>query len=416
MTERTSAVAGAGLRDPLARLRDAAGFRHDAGLRRRLPVRSPDHDGLLDLASNDYLGLSRDPRLVAGAINAARTWGAGSTGSRLVSGTTALHARLEAALAHFACAPAGLVFSSGYLANLAVVSSLAAVLGCGRPSGDPGVLIVSDAANHASLIDACRLSRARVAVTPHGDVTSVRDALATRHEEEAIVVTDAVFSVTGDLAPLTELHRVALAHGALLVVDEAHAFGVVGPGGRGGVYAAGLSAEPNVVRTVTLSKAIAGQGGAVLGAPAVIQTLIDTGRPFIFDTGLAPGCVGAALAALEVLAGSPELAGQARERARQLAGIATGLGLETTRPDAAVVTVTLGSPETALNAQRVCAEYGVGVACFRPPAVPLGRSCLRLAARPSLTDADLQTVGTALAAIRAPARQAVACTEGGHRP
>lgn len=421
--------------DPLGRLRDAAAVRQAAGLRRGLRPRSPDHDGLLDLASNDYLGLSRDPRLVAGAVRAVRTWGPGATGSRLVSGTTSLHAALEAALADFAGAPAALVLSSGYLANLAAVTALAAALDRGRRGAGPadradagdsaggtdsagrssGVLIVSDAANHASLIDACRLSRGRVAVTPHRDVCAVRSALASRCEDAAIVVTDAVFSVSGELAPLAELHRTARAHGALLVVDEAHAFGVVGAGGRGAAHAAGLGAEPDVVRTVTLSKSLAGQGGAVLGAREVIETLIDTGRSFIFDTGLAPACAGAALAALEVLTACPWLADRTRDRARHLADIAARLGFDTTRPDAAVVAATLGPPEAAVAACRLCAERGVQVACFRPPSVPSGRSCLRLAARPTLTDADLQAVDRALTAVRAHAPQAMR-QHGGSRP
>jgi 8-amino-7-oxononanoate synthase len=390
--------------DPLGRLRRAAAARHAVGLHRALHPRSADHDGLLDLASNDYLGLSRDPRLVAGAVRAVRAWGPGATGSRLVTGTTKLHAALEDALADFTACAAALVLSSGYLANLATVTALATALRCGQRGGDgdpgSGVLIVSDVANHASLIDACRLSRARVVVTAHRDVTAVRTALAARCEASALVVTDAVFSVSGELAPLAELHRTAREHSALLIVDEAHAFGVVGPGGRGGAHAAGIAGELDVVRTVTLSKSLAGQGGAVLGAREIIETVIDIGRPFIFDTGLAPACAGAALAALEVLAQSPWLADQARMRALRLAAVAAGHGYDTSRPDAAVVSVTLGPPEAALTARRVCAEHGVGVACFRPPSVPAGRSCLRMAARPDLTDADFHLVDRALAAIR----------------
>ena len=415
---------------PLARLRDAAAARDRAGLRRGLHARSPDHDGLLDLASNDYLGLSRNPGLIEGAVAAVRAWGVGATGSRLVSGTTTLHAELESTLARFCEAPGALVFSSGYLANLAVVTALAAALGSGKRAAAAGcgcgsfrghagtsVLVVSDEHNHASLIDACRLSRARVAVTAHGDVAAVEKALATRDEEAAIVVTDAVFSVAGDLAPLTGLHAAARAHGALLVVDEAHAFGVVGEGGRGGVHAAGLATEPDVVRTVTLSKSLAGQGGAVLGTAEVIETLIDTGRSFIFDTGLAPACTGAALAALGVLMASPWLADRTRQRACRLADIATDLGFETIRPEAAVVSVVLGAPATAVAARQLCADHGLAVACFRPPSVPEGRSCLRLAARPDLADADLETVGLALAAVRAHAPQAAAASqEGGDRP
>ena len=345
MAEDFAARSGGSDRDrrgPIMRLRDATAARSAAGLQRTLHARSPDHDGLLDLASNDYLGLSRDRRLVEGAVLATRMWGTGATGSRLVSGTTRLHAALETALARFAGASAALVFSSGYLANLSAVAALAAALGSGQrgpgrgdgpdsaaPTGPASprgagarVLVVSDAANHASLIDACRLSHAHIAVTPHCDVAAAASALASRSEDAAIVATDAVFSVNGDLAPLDGLHRAARAHGALLIVDEAHAFGVVGSGGRGGVHAAGLAAEPDVVRTVTLSKALGTQGGAVLGATEVIDTLIDTGRSFIFDTGLAPACAGAAQAALDVLVACPGLAGRTRECARRLADIA----------------------------------------------------------------------------------------------
>ena len=166
---------------PLELLRQAADGRAAAGLRRALVPRGPGHD-LLDLASNDYLGLSGDERLIAGAVEAVRKWGPGSTGSRLVTGTTELHAELEGELAEFTGAQTALVFSSGYLANLTVITALVHALG-----GPAGVLIVSDARNHASLIDACRLSRARVAVTPHRDARAVRQALADRDEPAAVV-------------------------------------------------------------------------------------------------------------------------------------------------------------------------------------------------------------------------------------
>ncbi|GAA1006704.1 8-amino-7-oxononanoate synthase [Acrocarpospora pleiomorpha] len=373
---------------PLDQLRADTAARERAGLRRMLRPRDPGHDGLLDLASNDYLGLSRDPRLVEAAVRATREWGTGSTGSRLVTGTTLLHAELEERLAAFTLAPRALVFSSGYLANLAAVATL------GR-----GGLVVSDAGNHASLVDACRLARARVVVTPHGDVAAVERALRERSEERAIVVTDSVFSVDGDLAPLPGLHAAAVRHGALLVVDEAHALGVVGEHGRGAVHEAGLAGNPTIVRTVTLSKSLGAQGGAVLGGPDVIDTLIDTGRSFIFDTGLAPACAGAALAAVEILEQDADLPEQARARARELAALARELGLESAEPAAAVVPVVLGAPQAALAAAALCAEHGVRVGCFRPPSVPQGRSCLRLTARANLGCDDLAVIGRALAAV-----------------
>ncbi|MEV4674451.1 8-amino-7-oxononanoate synthase [Actinomadura sp. NPDC049382] len=378
------------VRDPLARLRDAAARRAEAGLRRTLRPR-PDGPagGPVDLASNDYLGLAGDPRLVEGACAAARAWGTGATGSRLVTGTTALHAELDRRLAAFTGSAAGLVFSSGFLANLGAVTALAG----------PGTLVVSDQANHASIVDACRLSRARVAIVPHRDAAAVERALADREEDDALVVTDAVFSVDGDLAPLGALHAAARAHGALLVVDEAHALGVVGAGGRGAAHAAGLAGEPDVVLTLTLSKSLAAQGGAVLGAPEVIETLVDTGRSFIFDTGLNPPAAGAALAALDVLESDPGLPARARDRARRIANLAAGSGLETTAPAAAVVPVFLGEPHTALRAAEICAEHGLRAGCFRPPSVPKGRACLRLTARATLDESDLTRLGEALAEV-----------------
>jgi 8-amino-7-oxononanoate synthase len=403
--------------DPLLPLRAAAAAREAAGLRRGLRPRGPGRDGVVDLASNDYLGLSQDPQVVEGAVAAARQWGTGSTGSRLVTGDTELHGTLERALAGFTGAAAALVFSSGYLANLAAVTALVAALdpengrrppgqerlpGQVRPPGGerrrPGTLVVSDEANHASLIDACRLSAARVEIVGHRDVAAVARALACRTEPAALVVTESVFSVHGDLAPVRGLHAAARAHGAVLLADEAHALGVLGPGGRGAAWAEGIAGEPDVVRTVTLSKALAAQGGAVLGAAEVIETLISTGRSFIFDTALAPPAAGAALAALRVLTARPEIAAQAARNARRLADMAQRHGLQTSRPAAAVVSVLVGAPETAVAAQRLFAALGVRVGCFRPPSVPAGRSCLRLTARASMSEADFVTVTQALSA------------------
>ncbi len=360
-----------------------------AGLRRHLSPRSSTEAGLLDLASNDYLGLSRDPRVVEAAAEAARTWGAGATGSRLVTGSTDLHAELEASLAAHVGTASALVFSSGYLANLGTVAALAG----------PGTLVVSDAQNHASVIDACRLSRARVVVVPHLDVGAVHTALSERIEDRALVVTDAVFSVNGEAAPLVALHEVTRSHGAALVIDEAHALGVVGEGGVGLAASLGLASEPDVVLTVTLSKALGAQGGAVLGPAAVIAHLIDGARPFIFDTGLAPSAAASALAALDVLGKEPWLAEAARERAAALARIAATAGLRRGTPDAAVVSVLIGSPEAAMQATALCAAYGVRVGCFRPPSVPDGISRLRLTARADLSSDDLAQVANALGAV-----------------
>ncbi len=329
----------------------------------------------LDLASNDYLGLSQHPRVIDGGVAALRTWGAGSTGSRLVTGNTELHEAFESALAAFVGAESALVFSAGYTANLGAVVAL---------SG-PGSLLVSDALTHASLVDACRLSRARVAVTPHNDAAAVEHALVTRSEDRAVVVTDSVFSADGDLAPLRELHAACRRHGALLIVDEAHGLGVRGTGGRGLLEEVGLAGAPDVVMTTTLSKALGSQGGVVLGPAAVRDHLIDAARPFIFDTGLAPAAVGAAHAALEVLIEEPWRAERVLDHAATLASICAVPDV----PTSAVVSVILGEPEVAFAAAVACLDRGVRVGCFRPPTVPAGTSRLRLTARASLTEDEM---------------------------
>ncbi len=375
---------------PLAWLGEVERQREAAGLRRRLRTRSA-AEPEIDLASNDYLGLSRHPQVIEAGVEALRIWGAGSTGSRLVTGNTELHEELEQELATFMGAESALVFSSGYTANLGAVVAL---------SG-PGTLIVSDARTHASLIDACRLSRARVVVTPYRDTQAVAAALAQRPEERALVLTDAVFSADGALAPLAELYGVCGRHGAVLLVDEAHGLGVRGAGGRGLVAEMNLAGRDDLVVTVTLSKALGSQGGAVLGSAAVRAHLIDAARPFIFDTGLAPAAVGSALAALRLMIGEPA-------RVRAVLAHAAALGQwcgVPDRPESAVVPVILGDPTVAFNAARSCLEQGVRVGCFRPPSVPEGQSLLRLTARASLTEADMERVHEVLAGVLTLARR-----------
>ncbi|GLV75816.1 8-amino-7-oxononanoate synthase [Streptomyces hygroscopicus] len=368
--------------------------RERAGLVRRLSPRPADSP-LLDLASNDYLGLARHPEVTAAAAGAANRWGAGSTGSRLVTGSTELHATLERELADFCGFEAALVFSSGYAANLAAVSALS-----GR-----GALVVSDAGNHASLIDGCRLSRAEIAVVPHADPDAVRKALGAaeggRGDEaadgtgaapagrRALAVSDAVFSVDGDAAPLAALAGACRAYGAALVVDEAHGLGVLGDGGRGAVHGAGLAGAPDVVATATLSKSLGSQGGAVLGPARVIEHLVNSARTFIFDTGLNPAAVGAALASLRLLRREPERATRVRTVAMGLYGRLTAAGLAAVRPDASVVSVRAPSPEAAVRWAAACRSAGLLVGCFRPPSVPDGVSRLRLTARGDLTEPQL---------------------------
>jgi 8-amino-7-oxononanoate synthase len=374
---------------PFSWVREHAVKREADGLRRRLRSRTAGAGDLLELAGNDYLGMARHPAVTAAAAAATARWGAGATGSRLVTGSTELHAQLESELAGFFGTEAALVFSSGYLANVGALGALAG----------PGDLVVSDALNHASIIDGVRLTRARVVVVPHRNVAAVAAALAGRAEERAVVVTDAVFSVDGDLAPLAELVETARRHRAGLIVDEAHAFGVLGRGGRGALAAAGLAGSADVVVIATLSKALGSQGGAVLASRDVIEHIVDAGRTFIFDTGLAPGAVGAARAALEILAARPELAALVRSRAIELAGLAADAGLVATDPAAAVSSILVGAPDRAVAAAACCAEHGIWVGCFRPPSVPDGVSRLRVTARADLTDADLDRAATAFRAV-----------------
>jgi 8-amino-7-oxononanoate synthase len=318
-----------------------------------------------------------EQRRRAGLVRTLRPRPADS--SRLVTGTTELHTELERELAGFCGFEAALVFSSGYAANLAAVTAL----------GPHGSLIVSDAGNHASLIDGCRLARGATQVVGHADPDAVRKALG-MHEGPAIVVSDTVFSVDGDAAPLAALARASREHGAGLVVDDAHGLGVLGDGGRGTPHAAGLAGAKDVVVTVTLSKSLGSQGGAVLGPARVIDHLVNAARTFIFDTGLAPAAAGAALAALRLLRREPARAERARGVAAELHARLTAMGLEAVRPDAAVVSVRAPSPEAAVRWAADCRTAGLAVGCFRPPSVPDGISRLRLTARADLSEAEIE--------------------------
>src|SRR5215469_242627 len=331
--------------DWLADLREQADQREAAGLRRALRPRRPT-DGVVDLAGNDYLGLSRHPAVLAAAAAALSEYGLGATGSRLVRGSTRLHADLEEGLAGLLGTEAALVYSSGFLANVGAVRALAG----------PGTLLVSDRYNHASIVDGCRGSRAEVVVAPHADVAAVEDLLAGRGDRPAVVVTESVFSVDGDLAPLPALHEVCRRYGAVLLVDDAHAVGVIGPRGAGGVAAAGLSGEPDVVVTATLSKSFGAAGGVVAGPAELIGHLVDTGRTFIYDTALPPAVAAGALAALDLIVAADELREEIAERAalvgKRLAGF------EVTEPAGAVVSVTAPGPAEALAWANACRERG----------------------------------------------------------
>jgi 8-amino-7-oxononanoate synthase len=357
--------------DWLAEREDA---RERAGLTRRL-FASDAAGPMIDLAGNDYLGLSRHPQVVEAAVDAARRYGAGAGASRLVTGTLSVHDDLESRLAAFTGFPAALALSTGYHANLAVVSALA----------DADTLIVSDAHVHASMIDACRLSRGTVQVVPHNDVGAVERFLANRTQPRAVVLVETIYSVLGDAAPVAELAAVCARHEAVLVADEAHALGVCGPEGRGLLHAAGLAGQDHVVGTLTLSKSLGSQGGAVLGTAAVRDHLVNTARPFIYDTGLAPAAAGAATAAVGLVEAEPERVARVREVSRALAK-AGGVP----EADGAVLAVAMPGPREAVDAVTRAAAHGVRIGCFRPPSTPDGISRLRLTAHAHLSDEELE--------------------------
>ena len=374
-------------RDELRRQRGVDRF--DAVLREGGPkaeTRDP-----LDLASNDYLGLARDARVVAAAHEALARYGASATASRLVSGTLPVHRDLEAALCRLTVQPAALAFSTGYAANLGVLTALS-----GR-----GAEILLDAHAHASLHDAARMSRVPYATFAHNDPSALDRELAARAGRRLVVAVESIYSVLGDAAPLRALVEVCHRHGALLVVDEAHGIGVAGDG-RGLVHELGLVGARDVVITLTLSKALGSQGGAVLGTTAIRHHLVNSARSFIFDTALAPASAAAAWAAADVIADEPSLAAAVRANA---ATIAATCGIE--QAAGAVQSLPMPSSEAALAAALDLRAEGVLVGCFRPPSVPDGVSRLRVTARADLSGADLRE------AARLVARRAAVPGESG---
>ncbi|MFI7600514.1 8-amino-7-oxononanoate synthase [Actinoplanes sp. NPDC049681] len=341
--------------------------RAKAGLTRTLRPRAAG-DAVVDLAGNDYLGLAVHPEVVRAAVGALREYGLGATGSRLVRGSTEAHAALEADLAEWLGFPQALVYSSGFLANLGAVRALAG----------PGTLLVSDRYNHASLIDGCRSSGADVVVAPHADPAALAEILAAHPGRDVVYITESVFSVDGDLAPLAALHAVTSAHGALMLVDDAHALGLLGPAGAGGVAAAGLAGAPDVVVTATLSKSLGGAGGVVAGPEPLIRHLIDTGRTFIYDTALPPAVVAGVHAALRITRRADDRRALLKRRAARTVDRLRAAGFEMSAPAAGVLSVFAPGPEAALAWASDCRDRDIAVGCFRPPSTPDGSSRLRL--------------------------------------
>ncbi len=368
----------------------------ERGLHRRLrlidgpqgPSVTLDGRPVLLLCSNNYLGLADRAEVREAAAEAALRWGAGSGASRLISGNMEPHRALEGRLAAFKGYEAALLFGSGYLANTGAVAALA-----GR-----GEVVFSDELNHASIVDGCRLSRAETFVYRHADLEHLAWALYHVRGRPALIVTDGVFSMDGDLAPLVELLELARRHGARLLVDEAHATGAVGPGGRGSVAAAGLSGEVDVV-VGTLGKALGSYGAYVCASAETVDFLLNTARPFIFSTAPPPPAAGAALAALDLLEAEPGLVDrlQANAATLRVALAAEGLGASDSRTQ--IVPVEVGEAEAAMALCERALERRVFAQGIRPPTVPEGSSRLRLTAmathRPEELAWAAREIGTA---------------------
>jgi 8-amino-7-oxononanoate synthase len=365
------------------------------GLHRRLRMVSGpqgprvllDGEPVLLLCSNNYLGLADHPKVREAAADAAMRWGVGAGASRLVSGTMTIHRRLEERLAAFEGSEGCVLFGSGYLANLGVIGALAG----------PGDTIFSDQLNHASIVDGCRASRAEVVVYRHLDSDHLERCLR-RHggEGRRLIVTDSVFSMDGDVAPLAEIVELARTHDARVAVDEAHATGALGDGGRGAVAQAGLQGEVDVI-VGTLGKALGSYGAYVCASEEMVRYLVNTARPLIFSTAPPPPSVAGALAALELLEDRPHKMARLHGAARTLRGALADEGFGVQESDMHIVPLVVGDSEDAMRLCQAALERGVFAQAIRPPTVPNGTSRLRLAAMASHTTSELQQAAKALA-------------------
>jgi len=338
---------------------------------------------VLLLCSNNYLGLADHPRVREAAADAAMRWGVGAGASRLVSGTMTIHGRLEERLAAFERSEACLLFGSGYLANVGVIDALAG----------PGDTIFSDELNHASIIDGCRLSRAQVVVYRHADVEHLDWSLR-RHGGRRdggggrLIVTDSVFSMDGEVAPLQEIVELAHLHGARTVVDEAHATGALGPDGRGAIAEAELEGEVDVL-VGTLGKALGSYGAYVCAEAEMVRYLINTARPLIFSTAPPPPAVAGAMAALELLRERPHRVERLRSNARALRRSLAGEGFRVDEDGMHIVPLIVGEERVAVGLCQGAIERGVFAQAIRPPTVAAGTSRLRLTAMASHTAEEL---------------------------
>ena len=367
-----------------------------SGLRRRLRVVDGpqgaevmlDGKPVLLLCSNNYLGLADHPHLRRAAADAALGLGTSSGASRLISGSMSIHGELEGKLAEFEGTESALLFGSGYLANTGAIAALAR----------RGEVVFSDELNHASIIDGCRLAGAETFVYRHRDTDHLEWGLRHAGGRGALIVTDGVFSMDGDIAPLEELSALAGRHGCRLMVDEAHATGCLGPGGRGSVAAAGLRGEVDLM-VGTLGKALGGYGAYVCGSRELTDFLINTARSFIFSTAPPPPAVAAASAALELLAESPKRVERLRSNAAVLREGLRAEGLEPMGSDTQIVPLVIGEAGEAMALCERLLEEGIFAQAIRPPTVPPGTCRLRLTVMATHRVADLRHAARTVGAV-----------------
>jgi 8-amino-7-oxononanoate synthase len=339
---------------------------------------------LINFGSNDYLGLASDSRLADAVCEAVAQYGWGSGASPLVTGYSELHERLEAELARFEHAESALLFTTGYAANVGTISSLV-----GREDA-----IFSDEQNHASIVDGCRLSRAKVLVYRHGDVEHLRTLLVESGVfRRRLIVSDSIFSMEGDVAPLAELAALAERHDAMLLIDEAHATGVFGEDGAGLVQASGVD-DRGIIRVGTLSKALGSIGGFVVGPAKLKDLLLNTARSYIFSTAMPASICAAGLKALEILRDEPWHRERLLERASDLRKTLQAQGWDTGRSMSQIIPVVIGDAGRTMEIAASLREQGFLVPGIRPPSVPAGRSLLRI----SITSAHSEEMIDGLAA------------------
>jgi 8-amino-7-oxononanoate synthase len=334
---------------------------------------------LLNLSSNDYLGLSRDPRLINAAQEAASHWGAGAGASRLVAGHLALHREVEESLAAFKGTEAAVIFSTGYMANLGVISALVG----------PGDTVFCDRLNHASIYDGIKLSGANLARFPHRDMDRLENLLQKAGAGRRLIVTDSVFSVDGDLAPLKDLVELKDRYGAGLMVDEAHATGVLGPKGAGLAEALGLT--PRVeVHMGTFSKALGSLGGYVAGDRRLIDYLHNRARSFIYSTALPPPVLGAMGAALQVVTQEPERRNYLLTEAQTFREALSQAGFDLIGSETQIVPILVGENARTLEVAARLRERGLMAVAFRPPTVTPGRARVRFSLSAAHSRGDLR--------------------------